>query len=129
MALKSYRIVAVVAAFILATGHVSAPSQTSSHNEYEVKAAFICNFTKFVEWPARTFSDSEEPLVIGIIGDNPFGSSLERAVKGKTVDGRDLVIKRFSKISECSECHLLFISSSETDASQKFWMKSSLRVF
>ncbi|MDO8682184.1 MAG: YfiR family protein [Armatimonadota bacterium] len=82
-------------------------------NEYQIKAAFLYNFAKFVEWPAEVFSDANTPIVIGIIGDDPFGSSFEQTVKGKTVSDRRLIIKRFERVQGVGSCHILFVSSSE----------------
>jgi len=81
-------------------------------NEYEVKAAFLYNFAKFVEWP-NVSPDPNAPMVIGIIGKDPFGAEIDRAVAGKTVNGRRLVIKRFATIESYDYCHILFVSSSE----------------
>jgi hypothetical protein len=80
-------------------------------SEYQVKAAFIYNFAKFVEWPGNANPDA--PLLIGVLGKDPFGSEIDRAVEGKTVNGRRLMIKRFSSLEAYQYCHILFISSSE----------------
>jgi hypothetical protein len=87
----------------------SANAQEAS--EYQVKAAFLYNFAKFVEWPAGAGVDA--PLVIGVLGKDPFGSQIDRAVEGKTVNGRRLMIKRFSSLEAYEYCHILFVSSSE----------------
>jgi hypothetical protein len=83
------------------------------YNEYEVKAAFIFNFAKFVTWPATAFEKNDSPIVIGIVGKDPFGSVMDQIVKGKTVDERPFVIKRLKWGAEMKECHILFVSSSE----------------
>ena len=57
--------------------------------EYQVKAAFLLNFTKFVQWPASAFADEHSPLAICILGEDPFGNTLTEIVKGETVNGRD----------------------------------------
>jgi len=90
-----------------------------SPGEYQIKAAFVYNFAKFVEWPSNAFSDSGSPIVIGVVGDDPFGSSLDQVIKGKTANGRRLVIKRFPKIRDIQSCHILFISSSESSRLKK----------
>ena len=59
-----------------------------------MKAAFLFNFTKFVEWPESSFEDPQAPIVLGIIGDDPFGDDLERIIAGQKVQGRSLVIRR-----------------------------------
>lgn len=105
----------------------SEPSQ-----EYKVKAAFLYNFIKFVDWPKEEMGDANEPITIGIIGKDPFGNAFE-PVKDKKVKERKVVIKRFKSIAELKElgergkdeldkqseamkkCHLLFVCSSEKE--------------
>ena len=60
--------------------------------EYQVKAAFLVNFVKFVEWPPRVFPDPQAPVVIGILGENPFDGALDDVVKNQTVNGRLLTL-------------------------------------
>src|ERR1700719_3686453 len=62
--------------------------------EYDLKAAFLFNFTHFVEWPSEAFADADSPIVIGILGDDPFGPVLDKIVEGETIKNRKLVIKR-----------------------------------
>ncbi|MGH9611632.1 MAG: YfiR family protein, partial [Bryobacteraceae bacterium] len=62
--------------------------------EYQVKAAFLLNFTKFVEWPAAAFAASDSPIAICVLGDDPFGGALDQIVEGEVVNGRKLVIQR-----------------------------------
>lgn len=82
-------------------------------NEYEVKAAYLYNFARFVEWPDNVSLDPNGPLVIAILGRDPFGGEIDRFIQGKTVNGRRLVIKRFSSLEAYEQCHILFVSSSE----------------
>lgn len=104
-----------------------AESQTVQYKEYEVKAAFMYNFLKFVDWPGEKMSRSGKQIVIGIIGDDPFGPAVD-VFKDKTVEDHSLVIKRFEglqrinemserdrqqKVEELKGCCLLFICSSE----------------
>jgi len=79
-------------------------------SEYEVKAAFLYNFVKFVEWPDESFSNAT--MIIGILGEDPFGTAID-TIQGKTVKGKKLLIKRFKHIKDIENCHILFISSSE----------------
>jgi len=87
--------------------------EAQSPNEYQVKAAFLFNFIKFVEWPADAFADDNAPLVIGVIGNDPFGSTLDNTVGGKSINGRPLAVRRFSRGQDFKVCHILFVSSSE----------------
>jgi len=91
-----------------------AGAQSEPPTEYQIKAAFLYNFAKFVEWPADAFADPHAPLVLGIVGEDPFGSVLDKLVLGKTVNGRGLVIKKLKQGADLRNCHILFLSSSET---------------
>ena len=77
--------------------------------EYQIKAAFLYNFTKFVEWPASRFADESSPIVIAVLGDNPFGDELARLVKGRRVNGREIVIKSITDLVEAGDVHVLFV--------------------
>jgi hypothetical protein len=81
--------------------------------EYQVKAAYLFNFLKFVEYPSESFADPLAPIVIGIVGDDPFGSALPQVVTGKTVQGRDLVLRSYRAGEDLRGAHILFISASE----------------
>jgi|SRR5579862_8663311 len=90
--------------------HVNAQDALS---EYQVKAAYLFNFLKFVEYPAESFADPLAPMVIGVVGEDPFGSALPQVVIGKTVQGRDLVIRAYRAGEDLRAAHILFISASE----------------
>ena len=81
--------------------------------EYPIKAAFLYNFAKFVEWPAQSFPSSSDPVVVCVLGQNPFGPVLEDAVRGKTANNRPLVVRKVSDAQQARQCHILFVSSSE----------------
>jgi hypothetical protein len=82
-------------------------------SEYDVKAAFLFNFAKFIEWPPRAFVSGSAPLVIGVLGADPFGDSLRNTVKGQTVQGRPIEIRACQSEGETASCHVLFISRAE----------------
>jgi hypothetical protein len=88
-------------------------AQEPSPTEYQIKAAFLFNFAKFVEWPKTAFAAATSPIVIGILGENPFHDDLARVIRNKTIDDHPLVIKEFPSLAEAANCHILFISSSE----------------
>ena len=92
-------------------GNIRAEKQI--YSEYEIKAAFIYNFMKFVEWPADALPQSGSPLVIGIFGKDPFGPVLDNAVKDRTAQGRSIIVRRFASLDEVRNCQLLFIAASE----------------
>lgn len=85
------------------------PSLTKQH----VEAVFLLNFAKYVDWPAESFADTNAPIVIGVLGTDPFGDDLRRTVEGKSVKGRPFIIKYLAADSEMTTCHILFISGSE----------------
>ena len=87
--------------------------------EYQVKAVFLFNFTHFVEWPADTFADPQAPFVIGVLGQDPFGSALDEAVRGESVNGRPLVVQRYSGVADLKPCQILFIDRSVDGAMEK----------
>jgi YfiR/HmsC-like len=86
---------------------------SQSGGEYQVKAAFLYNFAKFVEWPAPTFKTDTDPLRICILGMDPFGTALGDTVGGKTVSGRPFVVAGISEVNQAGVCQILFISASE----------------
>ena len=81
-------------------------------SEYQVEAVYLLNFAKFVEWPAQAAS-AEEPFNICVLGQYPFGAALDKTVAGESIDGRKVVVRRFSKPQETLSCRILFISLSE----------------
>ena len=91
----------------------NAHGQNSQPTEYQIKAAFLFNFAKFVEWPPKAIAGGSTPLVIGILGENPFHDDLARIIGNKTVDEHPLVIREYRSVSETTNCHMLFISNSE----------------
>ena len=86
----------------------------SQPSEYQLKAAYIYHFAQFVEWPATAFAETNSPLVVGILGDNPFGNDLRRTVDGKVLGNHPMSVQEFHSLSQITNnCHILFISSSE----------------
>ena len=84
-----------------------------SPTEYQVKAAYLFNFLKFVEWPDDPAADPHGKWVIGFVGDSPIADELARLVDGKNVLGRDLLVKKFQDADNLRGCNILFISESE----------------
>ena len=95
----------------LAASTASAPAEPV--REYQIKAVFLFNFTQFVEWPPGAFSDARSPFVIGVLGEDPFGTYLDDVVRGERVDDRPLVVQRCRNTEGAAACHILFISRSE----------------
>ena len=133
MKIKIYSLLALVTALLVTSVAANAGEDSTSSQEYQIKAAFLYNFLKFVDWPAGKTSDANEPIVIGIIGNDPLEDAF-KPIEGKThedVNGKTIVIKYFKSFEELmksgenskdnlqkklevlGECHLLFICSSE----------------
>jgi hypothetical protein len=81
--------------------------------EYQIKAAFLYNFVQFTEWPTNAFENTNRPIVIGVLGTDPFGRILDDLVRGEIVRGRKLVVERYQRVEDVKSCHILFISRSE----------------
>ena len=88
-------------------------ADASVPDEYQVKAAFLYNFTKFVEWPPGVFESSDSPISICVLGQNLFGHVLQETVRGKSVNGRMLVVSGIPDARSATHCQILFVSSSE----------------
>lgn len=88
--------------------------ETQSPTEYQVKAAFLYNFARFVEWTPKAFHDVNSPFAFCVLGEDPFGPDLERTISGKTVNAREIVVRRLKGIPGLENCHILFIGTSES---------------
>ena len=88
-------------------------AQQSQPTEYQIKAAFLFNFARFVEWPKEALNGATSPMIIGILGENPFREDLARTIGNKTVDNHPVMIKEFRSAAEATNCHVLFVSTSE----------------
>jgi hypothetical protein len=91
---------------------IALTAQTKSANEYQVKAAFLYNFVKFVDWPPTAFSDAKQPLDICVYGHDPFGAALEDALLGKAVGERRVGLGRAMQFQDLAGCHVVFVSAS-----------------
>lgn len=81
--------------------------------EYQIKAAFLFNFCRFVEWPETAFQNTNDPMVIGVLGTDPFGEALDEIVKGESVNGHPVTVARYRSLNELGHCHILFIGKNE----------------
>ncbi len=77
--------------------------------EYNVKAALLLNFARFIEWPERAFADARAPVVICVFARNPFGDALDRVVDGESAGGRSVTAREVHGPSDSAGCHLLFV--------------------
>ena len=100
-------------ACVLAASWCGAAMPAPPAAEYQVKAAYLFNFGQFVEWPPQAYEAPDAPFVIGVVGDDPFGKTLDDVVAGETLAGHAFVIKRFRNAKDISACHILFIGRNE----------------
>jgi hypothetical protein len=106
-------------ALILATllSFVGAPvgrAQAGSPGEYQLKAAFLFNFAKFIDWPSTSFPNPQSPFVLCILGTDPFGHVIDEVLKGKTIANRPVAVERIKTMAQVRQCHMVFVSQSES---------------
>jgi hypothetical protein len=106
----------VVAALAVAppAGDASPPP-----TEYQVKAAFLYSFAKFVQWPADAFTSAGDPFVVGVLGDDPFGRILDDTLAGKSVLDRPIRVRRFGAAEEALQAHIVFVGTSDGPERQR----------
>jgi len=97
-------------------------SAADSASEYELKAAFLYKFTKFVAWPSEAFAGPDSPIVVGIAGFDPFGPVLEEMVAEQSVGGRPIAVRRFETPERLGLCHILFIGRKED---RQDWLRAA----
>jgi len=91
-----------------------ARGQSGETSEYEIKAAFLYNFARYVKWPEKAPSASNNIFVIGIIGTDPFGEILDRTMQGKTIHGKPIVVQRHTRPETATSSDILFVGALET---------------
>ncbi len=114
--LRRYRCVCLcllLALWVVFSSALVARAESPAPTMHQVQAAFLFNFAKFVTWPDDAFRRSEDSLIIGVLGEDPFGAVLEETVRDKTIMGKKLAVKRFVRVQDAVKSHILFLSSSE----------------
>ena len=109
-------IIALSVSLSWAPGALAQDRDSSNSSEYLIKAGFIFNFAKFVDWPPTTFAQPDSPIVIGILGTDPFGAIIDQIVQDKKIGGRGFVVKRMkwgTDLKDLKECKILFVGASE----------------
>jgi hypothetical protein len=108
------RVFSLALAIALGVGGASrGVAQGRAASEYQVKAAFLYNFVKFVEWPSEARQGVDDPITICVFGEDPFGSLLDDAITNKTVNGHKLAARRVKAGQNARDCQVVFISASE----------------
>jgi hypothetical protein len=106
-----------VVACLLIAGGVRAEAEAPL--EVKVKAACLYNFAKFVEFPAEKFATADAPMVIGVVGDDPFGNELDEIVRGRTAQDRRVAVKRYKSADEAAGAHIVYVNLPERDKQAK----------
>lgn len=101
--------------FIMICTTFSVFAQTKVSKEYQVKAAFLLNFIRFVDWPSTAFTSEQAPIIIGILGANPFGTYLNEIITDEKIGGRSLLVQQYQHINDIKSCHILFVNKAETE--------------
>jgi len=110
---KANLTVALVIAYWMA---ISTPCKAEATKEAQVKAAFVYNFTQFVDWPAGAFAGPDAPFVVAIVGDDPFSGAIEEAMDGQSVNGRPIAVRHFASAKQIERCQLLIVPASQQAA-------------
>jgi hypothetical protein len=101
----------VIAAVILAFR-----TEAEVSREQQIKAAYLYNFIKFVDWPATRFESESTPIVIGIHGKSSFVADVESAIKGRKINNREILVRNIGKQEDLRLCHLVFFGSNDNAA-------------
>jgi len=91
--------------------------------EHHVKAAFLVSFPKYVDWPAEAFAETNSPIVIAVLGESKVAEEIQKLIAGKSVNGREIILKRLASSEEPGACHILFISAAEQQRSPNLLAK------
>lgn len=104
----------LAAVWLLAAGFgfVSA-ARAEAPGEYDLKAVLLFNLTRFVEWPEQAFAKPDAPFIIGILGQDSYGKTLDGVVRTESYGRHKIQVVRFRTIEAVRDCHILFISANE----------------
>ena len=100
-------------AFLALAGAIPTRPQAAPSVEYQVKAAFLLNFAKFVEWPQDAFQTDKTPITLCVFRHDPFGSALDEIIREKAINNRELLARRVNDLPELKTCQLVFVSGRE----------------
>ncbi len=87
---------------------------TSISSSAEIEAAFLVQFSKYICWPEHCFTSSTAPIIIGILGRDPFGTKIDRISRSFDANGRGIEVRRLADPEEAKTCHILFISDANS---------------
>jgi len=105
-----YITIAIACVFLAAT---ALPAQQPKPSEYQVKAAYLYNFGRFITWPARIAAGKDDSFAVCVLGQDPFGQTLDSTLGGEALDGKPVEVRRITRPQQAGDCRILFISSAE----------------
>ena len=116
--MAAFRFLAATIGWLLLGGFLFGPAAARSGEpaltEYQVKALCLVNFARYTEWPAGAFSDTNAPIIIGIVGESSLQGALQNATRDKKIGGRSVLIRELASEADYDKCQILFVSVSET---------------
>ena len=104
------RAIMTISWLLLAASHLLGQQKPT---DYQVKAAYLYNFGRFVEWPAKDTTAKNDAFTVCVLGQDPFGSTLDATLRGETIGGKSIVAKRISSPQESVNCQILYLSAAE----------------
>ncbi|MFA6540718.1 MAG: YfiR family protein [Bacteroidota bacterium] len=107
----------VLSAAVLLLMCTAALSQSQKEIEYRFKAVYMLNFLQFMEWPDSAFENDQSPIIISVVGDDPFGNILDETFRNEKFNGHPVMLTRFHSINEAGKSHIMFIGTSEKNIS------------
>jgi len=105
--------ICLITSVLLIAGVPEASAQTAISREYEIKAVFLFNFAQFVDWPPEAATSPRAPLIIGVLGDDPFDGFLDDTVRGEKLKNRPFVVQRYRRVEDIDGCQVLFIGRTD----------------
>lgn len=91
------------------------PAAPPVATEGQIKAVFLFNFARFVQWPEGAFAAVDSPFHICILGTDPFGRDLDEVVAGESVDGHPMAVRRLGSADEARDCHIAYVDAADAD--------------
>lgn len=100
----------------IGTAGAAAPNRNV---EFAIKATYLYKFSEFIEWPTTAFESGDSPATVCVVGDDPFGATLDKAIAGKQIAKRSIAVKRMAEVEPHSGCQVMYIANSPSESSAK----------
>jgi hypothetical protein len=121
-------LVGVIALAGIAWGNqVQSDDSSDVSREYAIKAAYLYQFSRYVQWPPEAFLAERSPLTIGVLGTDPFGAILDEIARTKRIEGRPIVVRRFASMEQYTPCNILFVTASASPKQKEAAMRKARR--